>query len=306
MSLRRARGLWFAVFAALGCATEMGISSVRSHLRADRIDEAVHEIDQVAAKTPNNYEVQLLRGQAHAGAALRDLKDQREAEYVVHLETALQSYTRASSLDPRQAAPHTGIAILMVQQSNLDGALEELRVARMLEPGNPMTYANLAQIYVYTGRVVRARNMVERGRKLGLHPVYAETVEMLASWRQGDLVDARDLFDMANQNPEAMRAFLQDDPSVPADFKTFDEMAKYCCASETCGPNLGDACRHLELETRRREVAAETLRKEREAALESQRALRRVFGGRREVEIEAEQEQEQREKTPPPEAEPSE
>jgi Flp pilus assembly protein TadD len=294
----------FVLIAALGCATELGVSSARSALRADRIDEAVREIDKVAAQTPNDYEVQLLRGEAHARAALRHLAAQQEPEYVEHFETALASYTRASSFDPRQSEPHTGIAILFVHQGNLEGALEELRVARMLEPGNPMTYANLAQIYVYMGRVVRARSMIEQGRKLGLPPVYAETVEMLASWRQGDLVDARDLFDMANQDPDAMRDFLQSDPSVPADFKTFDEMAEYCCASETCGPNLGDACRHMELEARKREVAAETLRREQEAALESQRALRKVFGGQREIDIEAEEEQEERETTPAPSSEP--
>ena len=300
MNLCRIHGPLLALIAALACATEMGLSSVRGHLRADRIDEAVAEIDRLAAQTPNNYEIQLLRGEAHARAALRDLKAEQEAGYVEHLETALQSYARASSFDPRQSEPHNGIAMLMIHQQNLDGALDELRVARMLEPANPITYANLAQIYVYTGRVVRARNMIERGRKLGLHPVYAETVEMLASWRQGDLVDARDLFDMANQNPEEMRAFLQDDPSVPADFQTFDEMAQYCCDSPTCGPNLGDACERMELEAREREVAAETLRREREAALESQRALRQVYGGRREVEIEGEGEQDERETNPPP------
>jgi hypothetical protein len=143
------------------------------------------------------------------------------------------------------------------------------------------------------GRLGRARTMVEKGRKLGLPPVFAETVEMLASWRQGDLVDAKDLFDLANQDPEAMRAWLQAEPGDLPTFTTFEEFTAYCCGSTTCGPNMVGACEQMQLEVAQREVDAETLRREREAALASQRALRETFGGRREIEIEAEQEDEE-------------
>jgi hypothetical protein len=178
--------------------------------------------------------------------------------------------------------------MLLFYQGDLKGALEELLIARMVEPLDPMHTANLAQMYVYLGRLSRARSLIEQARKQGLHPVFAETVEMLASWRQGDLVDARDLFDLAYQNPEAMRAFLQDDPSVPPEFESFDEMARYCCGAPTCGPHMGDACERMHQEVKQREVAAETLRRERIAALEREKARRETFGGSRELEIEAE------------------
>jgi Tfp pilus assembly protein PilF len=282
---------WILALGVWGCTTEMSLSSVASDLRAERIDDAVRKIDEIAARKPNSFDVQYARGVVHGQAALRSLSAKDEPAYVKHVEAALQSYARASAFDPRQAEPHTGVGLLLLYQGNLPGALEEMRVARMLEPVNPVTYANLAQVYVYMGRLSRARTTIEKGRKMGLPPVYAETVEMLASWRQGDLTDAHDLFDMANQDAKAMREFLQDDPNVPADFKSFDEMAKYCCNSATCGPNMGDACKEMELEVKRRQVAAETLRLERAAALASQRELRKTYGGRREVEIEGEEDE---------------
>jgi len=287
------RMLWLALaLAAWGCATEMGLGSIERDLASERIDEAVRKVDALAERQPDSYRVQYARAVVHREAALRRLFTKDEPAYLGHVETALDAYARASRFDPRQAAPHTGVAILLVYQGNLSGALEEMRVARMLEPGNPLHYANLAQLYVYMGRLGRARTMVEKGRKLGLPPVYAETVEMLASWRQGDLVDARDLFELANQDPEAMRGWLQDDPSVPPEFGSFEEMTAYCCGAATCGPHMSDACERMDLEVKRREVDAETLRREREAALESQRALRRTYGGRREVEIEGEEPEE--------------
>jgi tetratricopeptide (TPR) repeat protein len=224
----------------------------------------------------------------HKEAALRSLYAKDEAAYVEHVETAFAAYAKASSFDPTRAAPHTGLATLLFYQGDMKGALEELLVAHMLEPIDPMHTANLAQMYVYMGRLSRARSLVEQARKAGLHPVFAETVEMLASWREGDLVDARDLFELAYQEPKAMRAFLQDDPNVKPDFTTFDEMAKYCCNAATCGPHMGDACARMHHEVKQREVAAETLRRERQAALEREKARREAFGGAKELEIEAE------------------
>jgi len=286
-----------AALVVWGCAMDSGIGSIERDLQAQRIDEAVRKIDELAAREPNSYRVQLARGAVHGEAALRQLSAKDETAYLSHMETSLDGYARASRFDPRRAAPHTGVGFLLFHQGELEGALDEFRVARMLEPGNPIHYANLAELYVYMGRLGRARNMIEKGRKLGLPPVYAETVEMLASWRQGDLVDAKDLFELANQDSEAMRGWLQDDPNVPPTFTTFDEFTGYCCSSSTCGPNMAGACESLKLEVKRREVAAETLRREREAALASQRALRETFGGQREIEIEGEQE-EQGEETP--------
>jgi tetratricopeptide (TPR) repeat protein len=282
---------WIAPLAlalALGCAMDRALSSIAGDLKAERIDDAVRKADALALQQPNSYPVQYARATVHREAALRAMFAQDEAAYLSHLETAFDAYARASSFDPRQAGPHTGVATLLFYQGDMKGALEEFLIARMLDPINPLHAANLAQIYVYMGRLNRARSMVEQGRKIGLHPVYAETVEMLASWRQGDLVDARDLFDLANQNPEAMRAWLQDDPRMPPEFETFDEMAGYCCNSSNCGPYMGDACERMHHEVKRREVAAETLRRERQAALEREKARRESFGGTRELEIEAE------------------
>jgi tetratricopeptide (TPR) repeat protein len=281
--------------ALCACSTDMAISSIESDLKAERIDEAVRKVDALAAQQPNSYRIQYLRGLAHAEAAIRRLYAKDEPAYTQHLDVALDGYSRALRFDPRRAAPHSGVAILLFHQGNLQGALEEFRVARLLEPMNPAHYANLAQVYLYMGRVNRARTMVERGRKLGLHPALAETLEMLASWRQGDLVDARDLFDTASQNEREFRAvqrWLQDDPTVPADFDTFDELTAYCCSAITCGPYMRDACERMQLEVKEREVAAETLRRERAAVLERRRELLKTFGGRREIEVEGEEAEE--------------
>jgi tetratricopeptide (TPR) repeat protein len=285
--------------AVWGCATDMSLSSVERDLEAGRVDEAVREIEALAAREPNSYRVQQLRGVAHGEAALRRLFAKDEPAYLDHAEKAFAAYARASSFDPRKAAPHTGVALLLFYQGDMQGALEEFLVARMLEPVNPMHYANLAQMYVYMGRLSRARNMIEKGRKAGLHPVFAETVEMLASWRQGDMVDARDLFELASQDPEAMRAWLQEDPGAPPDFESFEELTAYCCNATTCGPHMGDACERMHHEVKQREVAAETLRRERSAALEREKARRETFGGRRDLEIEGEPEADEGGESPP-------
>jgi tetratricopeptide (TPR) repeat protein len=268
---------------------------VKSDLHAERIDDAVRKIDEFAAREPNSYRVQLARATVHREAALRALYAHDEPAYASHVETAMDAYTRASGFDPRQAGPHTGVATLLFYQGDLKGALEELLIARMLDPLNPVHTANLAQVYVYMGRLSRARALVEQGRKQGLPPVYAETVEMLASWRQGDLVDARDLYDLATQtekDEEAMRAWLQDDPRELPEFESFDEMAGYCCSAPTCGPHMRDACERMHHEVAERELAAETLRRERMAALEREKERRKTFGGTRELEIEAEKQAE--------------
>ena len=288
------RWLWplVAGLALGGCATDMTLTSIESDLKADRIDDAVRKIDELAAREPNSYRVQYTRATAHQRAALQRMFAKDEPAYLTHVETSLDAYTRASNFDPRQAGPHTGVATLLFYQGDMRGALEELLVSRMLDPVNPIHYANLAQVYVYLGYLNRARNMVEKGRKLGLPPVYAETVEMLASWRQGDLVDARDLFDLANQNPKAMRAWLQDDPSVLPEFDSFEELAAYCCGAATCGPHMADACERMHHDVKQREVDAETLRRERIAVLERERARRAAYGGRKELEIEGEETEE--------------
>jgi tetratricopeptide (TPR) repeat protein len=285
---------WILVAVALavwGCAMDRTLSSVKNDLQAERIDDAVRKIDELAAREPNSYRVQFARATVHREAALRALYAQEEASYLSHVETAMDGYTRASAFDPRQAGPHTGVATLLFYQGDLRGALEELLIARMLDPVNPMHAMNLAQVYVYMGRLSRARALLEQGRKQGLPPVYAETIEMLASWRQGDLVDARDLFDLATDDErdrEAVRALLQDDPRAPPEFESFDEMASYCCSAPTCGPHMRDACERMHHEVGERELAAETLRRERIAALEREKERRKTFGGTRELEIEAE------------------
>ena len=273
--------------AVCGCAQDRAMSSIRSDLRADRVDDAVRKVDALAATTPNNYDVQIALATAHHRAAIRCGNEHDEAGYVSHVETAFAAYTRASNLDPRRGAPHEGVAALLLYQGDMKGALEELQIARMIEPLDPTHTANLAQMYVYMGRLSRARALIEQARKAGLHPVFAETVEMLASWREGDLVDARDLFELAYQEPKAMRDFLQD-PSSKAEFTSFDEMTRYCCGAASCGPHMGDACERMHHEVKQREVAAETLRRERQAALEREKARREVFGGAKQIEIEAE------------------
>jgi tetratricopeptide (TPR) repeat protein len=295
---------WLVPFAAAlavwGCSRDLAMTAIHRDLKAEKIDDAVREVDEFAAREPNSFDVQYARGTVHREAAVRAMAAGDEAAYLTHVETALDAYTRASSFDPRQAGPHTGVAKLLLYQGDLKGAREELLIARMLDPVDPMHTAELAQVYVYMGRLSRARSLVEQGRKQGLPPVFAETVEMLASWREGDLTDARDLFDLAHQNPKPMHAWLREDPSTPADFASFDEFAKYCCGATTCGPHMGDACERMHQAVKQREVAAETLRRERIAALEREKARRKTFGGTRELEIEAERQEQTEEETEQP------
>jgi hypothetical protein len=75
------------------------------------------------------------------------------------------------------------------------GARESFEIARQLEPFQPTYPANLAELYVYLGRLPVSRLRVDRARRLGGQAAALELVEVLIAWRQGDYETARAHFD---------------------------------------------------------------------------------------------------------------
>jgi hypothetical protein len=130
--------------------------------------------------------------------------------------------------------------------------------------------------------------MLDRARKLGGPGPYVEINEMLEAWKRGDLVDARDLFDgIYATSPESLQTW--DEAPVSEPIESFDDFVAYCCANPSCGPYMRGPCERAQREVAEREVTLETLRREKQIAIEARERLREVYSGERELEIEVEE-----------------
>ena len=111
---------------------------------------------------------------------------------------------------------------------------------------------------------------------------------MLAAWKQGDMTEARDLFDgVYAAAPEAVQTC--DQAPVTSPIESFDDFVAYCCGNPSCGPYMRGPCEKAKQEVAEREVTLETLRREQQLARETREKLRRVYSGEREVTIEGEE-----------------
>lgn len=268
-----------------------GLKKAGEELREGRPQDAQQTLETLRTEHPDDLEVRMALADLYYQRARQAFDAGDQAEYVRLLGAAQDEILAAVAIDPTAASPHTWMGIIAAYQGNLDAALESFNNASRLAPFQGVSYTNLAHIWVYKGRLSRARTLLDKGKKFGGPRDEIDRIEVLAAWRGGDFTEAKDVFDMALSNPGFAASW--DGAPLPEAMKDFDDFASICCANPTCGPNMGNACRKAELEVAKRELEEETARQELLLEMDRRRKLREIYERRRDLEITVEAPEEQ-------------
>jgi tetratricopeptide (TPR) repeat protein len=260
-------------------------------MQANKPTEAVAVLEAERTKHPSSPEVRHRLGVAYYRVAREALEAGRSADYERNLELAMNEWIEEVRLDPASPGPHTMMAIVRLHQGDLDGSIQNLKNARRLEPSMPVAYTNLAEAYVYKGNLEVAHRYLQFARRFRGSPDMIEVVEALAAWKGGDRVEAEDLFASAlATNPQVVAQW--NEASLDRQVDSFDDFAEFCCGDIACGPYMEKACRSAQLAVERREVSAETVRKELQLEMERRRKLNEIYKGRKDLQIEVEKPEE--------------
>ena len=266
------------------CAGGPSKRAAEKDLEAGRLEPAIEQLEVLRAKRPDDAEVALDLGIAYFKRARVALDAGDDAAYLRDLALAQRHVLAAVELDPRSSQPHTWMGIISAYRSDLDATIESLKNAARLEPHHPVHYTNLAESYIYKGKLTRARRYLAKARKLGAPPVYIEMNEVLAAWRSGDYVEARDLFEIAYAlNPDVVKVWNEAPVAEP--ISSFEEFSAFCCSHIACGPYMENACYEMKHEVRQRNVNAETMRQELVLEMERRRKLQDIYDKHRELDV---------------------
>ncbi len=240
------------------------------------VEPALRKLERRRDANPENFEIRLELGRLNYRAARKALDEGRQDRYARFLKASLDEVVEAARIRPRSPAPHTWMGIVAAYQNALDRAETSFRNALKLDPKNVVTYLNIAQIRLYKGDISTCRHWIEKARRQGARGPDVDLLEILAAWRQGDLVEARDVFALGyDLAPEQFRVW--DEAPVEKPIETFEDFTAYCCANPTCGPNMGTACKRVKLQVKQRELRDETVRQELVIEMERRRKLREIY-----------------------------
>jgi tetratricopeptide (TPR) repeat protein len=256
------------VLACAGAGPNVSTKEGYRLLGQGKPEEALAEFERLKTIAPENKEVRLGVGQAHFDLAQKALKDKNEETYVAELARAQDEALRAAELDPEFAPAHNLLGIIAAYRSDLDAAQQSFELARRLEPLSFTYYLNLAEVNVYRGKMVIARRYLAKARERGAPAAMIEYNEALAAWREGDYVEARDIFDdIVELNPLYAKEL-----TGGAEAPTFENLAEHCCQQSSCGPFMKSACTEMKQQVTERIQSEETRRKE--IQMEADRAKR--------------------------------
>jgi tetratricopeptide (TPR) repeat protein len=220
--------------------------------------EALAEFERLKAIAPEKKEVRLGAASAHFALAEAALKEKNEETYVAELAKSQDEALRAIELDPEYAAAHNLIGVIAAYRSDLDAAQQSFELARRLEPLDYSYYLNLAEVNVYRGKMVVARRYLVKARERGAPAPLIEMNEVLAAWREGDYVEARDIFDdVLELNPQFAKTW-----NNGTDITSFEKLTETCCSQVQCGPFMKSACADVKQQVAERVLSEETRRKE--------------------------------------------
>ncbi len=274
----------------LACAGPGGLSQreIDEGLAAGRGEQVVEKLEQARDADPDSVAKRLELTYAYYLLAREALEDGREREYTDYMEKAQDELLMAAELDPELPDVHLWMGIMLAYQGDIRAAIESFENARRLAPGIWVHTTNLAETWIYAGNVARARTLLDRARKQGAPPAVIEINEVLAAWKQGDYVEARDIFEgVYALDPRVVRRW--NEAPVEDPIESFEEFTEFCCDHIACGPYMADACREMDLRVAEREVQEETLQREMELAAERRRRLREIYDERRDLEIKIEE-----------------
>jgi hypothetical protein len=278
-----------ALGVALAACAPKRLDQARSALRTNDLGTARTLLEAERERSPRSVPVRLELGEVYYRSARDALDwDGDEGSYLAFLEKAVDEFLRAAALDPKNPQPLFFLATIDLYRGDLESAQRGLRNTRRLGFG-PIADTNIAESYVYTGDLVQASRWNESGRQrgAGLGPVTFN--EMLMGWSAGDLGTARRSFEVLRvEYPEMIRTINA--APLPMAPRSFEEFARYCCASPACGPFLEQACTALALPVKHRAISNETLLRELRLEMETQRRLQEIYGQRKELELDVEDE----------------
>jgi Flp pilus assembly protein TadD len=277
-----------AITGAVACApTGPSLRKAEQAAQRGAVEDAIPELESLRKQYPRDFDVRLALGQLYYRVGRKALDEDRQKDYLRFLGKALDEVVEAARIDPASPSPHTWMGIIAAYQDDLDGSVTSFKNALRLDRRIPVTYTNLAQVYLYQGKIAVSRNWLTKGKKLGARGAYVDLLESLMAWRQGDLVEARDLFDMAYaSDPEEVNTW--DEAPVDKPIESFEDFTAYCCGNHTCGPHMGNACQKMKLAVKERELLDETFREELRLEMERRRKLQEIYKGRRDLQIEVE------------------
>lgn len=292
----------FAALLAIGilglaCASKPPTPTERAQtaLAQGDMDGAIQELEQAQSAQPEDIQVALALAELYFIKARAALDQKDDEAWLEYLEKSQGAVLAAVEINPNHPGPHFWMGLIAAYQSDLDRAANSFENALRLQPG-PVHHLNLAETYIYQGKLAKARRSLAKARRLGAHPVRIELNEMLAAWRRGDYVEARDLFDVAyGLDPDVVRVWNEAPVTEP--IESFEDFTAFCCSHIACGPYMADACREMELEVNQRTVAAETARQELVLEMERRRKLREIYDRHGSLTVVVEEAEE-----PPPEA----
>lgn len=268
--------MWVLVIAIGSCASGPSQREARRDLEEGRVEEAVAKLETLAAANPGRADVQMDLGVAHFRIARKALDEGDQATYLAHIAQAQDAVLRAAEADPKSPEPHTWMGIIAAYQSDMERTLTSMKNAARLQPMSPIAHTNLAETYIYLGDLSMARRHLAKARELRAPAVYVEMNEVLAAWRTGDYVEARDIFDGAYAlNPDIVKIWNEAPVAEPID--SFEDFTRFCCNHIACGPYMADACADMKHAVRERNVDAETARQELVLEMERRRRLEQIY-----------------------------
>lgn len=288
--LRLAAAVLLAV--AVGACAPGPAGRAERQILAGDLEGARQALEDERARNPRSVDVRVALGEVYYRIARDALdRDRDEARYLTYLERSVGEFVTAAELDPRDDAPHFYLAVMDTYRGDLRRALRGFDNARRLSRAG-VHYTNIAEIYIYMGRLEKARQWNELGLSRNAPPGAVIFNDMLIDWRAGDLRRARYHFNhLRSRYPEMIREINV--AKLPEPPRSFDEFAAYCCRSPACGPYMESSCRDLQLEVQEREISEETVLKELRIEMERERRLRKVYEQRKELEVVIEEEPEQ-------------
>ncbi len=238
-------------------------------------------------RNPRSVDVRVALGETYYRIA-RDALDrgEPEARYLAFLEHSVEEFVVAVEIDPRDERPHFYLAMIDTYRGDLRNALRGFDNARRLRPTG-VAYTNIAEIFIYMGRIEKAYHWNELGLKERAPYSAILFNEMLLAWKEGRVAEARRTFaDLRDHYPEAVGTInVAPLPEAP---RRFEQFAGYCCQSPACGPYMEEACGALGLEVRNRNLSAEGVLQELRIEMERTRRLKEVYRQHKELDIEIE------------------
>ena len=286
----RATRRWVAIglpvlWLSISSCSPAGITEARSALRTNDLPTARELLERDRERHPDSIDVRLTLGEVYYRSG-RDALDWEgdQGRYLSFLEKSVDEFVAAAKLEPEDPRPHLYLAAMDLYRGDPEGSLLGLQNCRRLGPG-PTADSNLAEVYIYLGRIDEAKRWNQGGYLSGMAPDRVTFNQMLIDWVEGDVAGARKRFEILRSRfPETIRTINM--APLPLTPRSFEQFAGYCCDSPACGPYLERACEELGLQVTRREVSDETLLQELRVEMEKRRRLGEIYQQHKELEIE--------------------